>query len=50
MQVYIDGDNTIHSESDDVVSVVNEERSSSIPLDIFDLRKWENLDLKWKDQ
>nr|XP_011460630.1 PREDICTED: zinc finger MYM-type protein 1-like [Fragaria vesca subsp. vesca] len=34
---------------DDVVSVVNEEPSSSLPVDIFDPRNWEDLDLKWKD-
>ncbi|XP_042467534.1 zinc finger MYM-type protein 1-like [Zingiber officinale] len=40
-----------YSESDnDAINEVNEEPSSSIPLDIFDPKNWENLDPKWKDQ
>ncbi|XP_042386537.1 zinc finger MYM-type protein 1-like [Zingiber officinale] len=46
----LDFKNNFSESDDDAINEVNEEPSSSIPLDIFDLKNWENLDPKWKDQ
>ncbi|XP_042407456.1 uncharacterized protein LOC121997220 [Zingiber officinale] len=46
----LDFKNDYSESDDDAINEVNEEPSSSIPLDIFYPKNWENLDLKWKDQ
>ncbi|XP_042396901.1 zinc finger MYM-type protein 1-like [Zingiber officinale] len=46
----LDFKNNYSESDDDAINEVNEEPSSSIPLDIFDPKNWENLDPKWKDQ
>ncbi|XP_042446510.1 uncharacterized protein LOC122031461 [Zingiber officinale] len=46
----LDFKNNYSKSDDDAINEVNEEPSSSIRLDIFDPKNWENLDPKWKDQ
>ncbi|XP_042426211.1 uncharacterized protein LOC122014091 [Zingiber officinale] len=46
----LDFKNNYSESDDDAINEVNEEPSSSIPLDIFDPKNLENLNPKWKDQ